>query len=418
VKKQEENEGILAPYRILDLTDEKGFLCGKMFGDLGADVIKIERPGGDPSRNIPPFYYDDPDPEKSLYWFAFNTSKRGITLNIELPEGQELFRKLVKTADFVLESFPPGKMHEFDLDYATLADINPRIIMTSITHFGQSGPYKDYRGSDIVAWAMSGYAKITGDMDHPPLRVPLDQAYRFASAHAAVATMIAHYYRLISGEGQHVDVSVYECAVRANFQEPVFWECTRRLRPRASGFWHGEHILTRVIWRCQNGWVVRPFTGGHIGARENRALVQWMDEEGMASTTLKNVDWPSVDARTISQSEIESLQEPIGQFFLKHTKRELEDGALKRGIRLSAVANTEDLLRNEQFVATNYWVKLNHPELDDVITYPGAFFRSDEIIVKIRRRAPLIGEHNEQIYERELGLSKREILALKRKNIV
>jgi len=138
---QEKIEYMLSPYRVLDLTDEKGFLCGKILGDLGADVIKIERPGGDLARKIGPFYRDVPDPEKSLYWFAYNNNKRGITLNIEAADGCELFKRLVKTADIVIESFAPGYMDDLGLGYSTLSQITDgKTVMTSITPFGQKGP--------------------------------------------------------------------------------------------------------------------------------------------------------------------------------------------------------------------------------------------------------------------------------------
>jgi len=142
---------MLSPYRVLDLTDEKGLLCGKLLGDLGADVIKVERPGGDPARNIGPFYHDETDPEKSLFWFAFNTSKRGIALDIETADGQEVFKRLVQSADSVIESFPPGYMDRLGLGYPALEKVNPGVIMVSITPFGQTGPYKDYKTCDIVA---------------------------------------------------------------------------------------------------------------------------------------------------------------------------------------------------------------------------------------------------------------------------
>ena len=141
----EKQETMLSPYRVLDLTDEKGLLCGKILGDLGADVIKIERPGGDPARNIGPFYHDEPDPEKSLFWFALNTSKRGITLDIEKADGKEIFKKLVKSADFVIESFAPGYLDKLGLGYSELERLNPGIIMVSITPFGQTGPMRTIR---------------------------------------------------------------------------------------------------------------------------------------------------------------------------------------------------------------------------------------------------------------------------------
>lgn len=132
----QENESLLSPYRVLDLTDEKGFFCGRILGDLGADIIKVEPPSGDSSRRISPFYHDIPDPEKSLYWFAYNANKRGITLNIETTDGKEIFKRLVTTADFIIESFPPGYMDKIGLGYDALSEINPRIILTSITPFG------------------------------------------------------------------------------------------------------------------------------------------------------------------------------------------------------------------------------------------------------------------------------------------
>ncbi len=211
----QETEGMLSPYRVLDLTDEKGLLCGKMLGDLGADVIKIERPGGDPARNMGPFYHDEVDPEKSLFWFAFNTSKRGITLDIETTDGQEVFKKLSKTADIVIESFSPGYLDKLGLEYTALEKINPQIIMVSITPFGQTGPYKDYKTSDIVAWAMGGRMQTIGDPDRRPLRISHhSQCYVHAGMEAAVGAMLALYYREMTGEGQQVDVSIQDCVAR------------------------------------------------------------------------------------------------------------------------------------------------------------------------------------------------------------
>ena len=182
----EKAEGMLSTYRVLDLTDEKGLLCGKLMGDLGADVIKIERPGGDAARQLCPFYHDEPDPEKSLFWFALNTSKRGITLDIETLDGQGIFRRLVEDADFVIESFPPGYLDKLGLGYSDLEKINPKVIMVSIAPFGHTGPYKDWKTSDIVAWAMGGQMAPCGEPDRPPYKVSYhSQAYLNAGLDAA-----------------------------------------------------------------------------------------------------------------------------------------------------------------------------------------------------------------------------------------
>jgi len=181
-------------------------ICAKMLGDLGADVIKIEFPGGSPSR-IAPFYKDIYHPEKSLLWFAYNVNKRGITLDISKAKGQELFKQLVNTADIVVESFKPGYMEQLGLGYASLCKIKTNIIMTSITLFGQNGPKANYKGSELTAWASGSYLYICGNSERPPTWISFPQAFLFCGAEAAVGTMTALWHRQVTDEGQHVDVS-------------------------------------------------------------------------------------------------------------------------------------------------------------------------------------------------------------------
>ena len=199
------NEGMLSPYRVLDLTNERGFFSGKLLGDLGADVIKIERPGGDPARRFGPFFHDIPDPEKSLFWMGLNTNKRGITLNIETAAGQAIFKKLCQTADILFESFDPGYMEGLGLGYTALREINPRLIVASVTGFGQSGPYRDYKTPSIVIWSLSGQAYITGDADRPPLSTSYPIPYFFGAMQAAIGALVALYHRVVTGHGQYVD---------------------------------------------------------------------------------------------------------------------------------------------------------------------------------------------------------------------
>src|SRR4030042_2534828 len=172
----EDKTKLLEDCRVLDFSNEWGFLCGKILGDLGADVIKVEKPGGDESRNFGSFYKDIPDQEKNLYWFSYNHNKRGITLNIETETGKEILIKLIEKADILVETFEPGYLEKLGLDYTTLSNINPQLVMTSITPFGQTGPYKDYKGSDLVMMAMSGFMSLLGDPDKPPVRPSLPQS--------------------------------------------------------------------------------------------------------------------------------------------------------------------------------------------------------------------------------------------------
>ncbi len=404
--------------RALDLTNESGFFCGKILAEFGVDVIKIEPPGGDPARNYGPFYHDIPDPEKSLYWFAFNDSKRGITLNIETPEGQDIFKKLVKKADFVLESFPPGYMKRLGLDYPKLSAINPTIIMTAISPFGQTGPYKDYQGTDLIAMAMGGIMSLTGQPGGVPCRLSPNHAYCLGGANAALATMIAYYYRSWSGEGQYVDVALSECAVRENYNEvPVSWEFRHYNAGRHGDLMFRYNVYTRTIWPCQDGHVTWTLFGGTIGASENKQLVGWLEEEGLLGD-LKDIDWDRFGFDGITQATIDRIERPVFELLKRHTKKEIEDESLRRGMRISAVNDVKDLYENIQLRFRNYWQDINHPELGHSVSYPGQLFMSNETKTGPRHRAPLIGEHNREIYGSELGLSEKSLGNLKARGVI
>ena len=409
----------LGPYRALDMTDEKGFLCGRILADLGADVIKVERPGGDPARNVGPFYKDTPDPEKSLYWFAYNSNKRGITLNIETLDGKEIFKRFVKSVDFIIESFPPGHMEELGLGYTTLSETNPSIIMTSITHFGQSGPYGNYKGCDVVDMAMSGYMYICGDPDRPPARISFPQAYLHGGLEAAVGTMMAFHHHQLTGKGQWVDVSIRDSVIRATYNVRPFWDLNRQIIRRQGCMRSGisAFAVQRQTWPCKEGAVTFELLGGVGGARMNRALVQWMDEEGMADDFLKNMDWDNFDMALTTQELLNQINDRFGKLFMEHTSTEIYEEAKKRRIMLYPVTSPKDIVENEQLSSRNFWEEVDHPELGTRITYPGTFVKATETPCNIRRRAPLIGEHNDEVYK-ELGFSEGELLMLKQGGII
>lgn len=410
----EKVEGMLSPYRVLDLTDEKGQLGGKLLGDLGADVIKVEKPSGDPSRNLGPFYHDEVDPEKSLHWFAFNTSKRGITLDIEKPEGQELFKRLAKSADFVIESFPPGYMDSLGLGYPNLKQLNPGVIMIAVTPFGQTGPYSNIKAPDIVLWAMGGRMYAIGDADRPPLRMSHhSQAYIQASLDIAVSAMMALNYRQMTGEGQFVDISIRTALVQSG---EVGWDLRQRIQPRG-GMRNPGVQITRT-WPCKDGLVTWIYMPGQFRAATNVAFVNWMDSEGMANDFLKEFDWENFDYAEVTQEIMDRLEEPTAKFFLSHTKLELLEGAVQHRILFYPQFDTTDLLESVQLNAREYWTNIEHPELATTLTYPGPFAKLSETPIKITRRAPLIGEHNREIYEEELGIPAEEVLKLKQADII
>jgi len=415
---EEKIEGMLSPYRVLDLAGDIGLLCGKILGDLGADVIKVEKPGGEPARNIGPFYHDEPDVEKSLYWFALNTSKRGITLNIESTDGQGIFKKLVKGADFVVETFHPGYLDKIGLGYSQLEKINPGIILVSITPFGQSGPYRDWKTSDIVAWAMGGEMAPFGDADRPPIRVSHPSlAYLDAGADGAMGALMALCYRGTTGEGQQVDVSIQEATAHNNPHHVNNWDLRKILQKRGESLLSGMNHSSKRMWPCKDGYVSWSH-GGSSKVSPSLPLIKWMESEGITSDFIKEFDWSRPDFAQISQEEMDQIDEPTARFFMSHTKAELLEGAVKNQVMLYPVATIADILENPQLAARGFWDKVEHPELGTSITYPGAFGISSEMSPEISRRAPLIGEHNEEIFEKELGISKESLVVLKQAGII
>jgi crotonobetainyl-CoA:carnitine CoA-transferase CaiB-like acyl-CoA transferase len=416
----EPGKTILGSCRVLDLTDGKGFLCGKILADLGADVIKIEKPGGDPSRNIGPFYHEIADPEKNLWWFAYNLNKRGITLDIEKESGRQVFTRLVRTADFVIESFKPGYMDKLGLSYAKLSKINPRIIMTSITPYGETGPYKQFEASDIDVMAMGGLMYITGNPGQAPLRISLPQSFLLASAHGAAASMIAYYYRETSGEGQYVDVSAQECVLWEIANAMPLYELNRNILRRAGSYMSGRWAGTkqRLLWKCKNGYVLFYILGGAFGVKTNRAMVKWMEEENIAPDYLKTFNWDVFDMATQTQEMQDQIEAHIGNLFSLFTKEQLYEQALKRGIMLCPVNTSKDIVENTQLKDRKFWVDIKHPDLSENIQYPGAFARLTETPIAIKRPAPLIGEHNMEIYQKELGLSSSELKKLKDTGVI
>ena len=418
---QEKTETMLGVYRVLDLTDEKGLYCGQLLGSFGADVIKIERLGGDPARNIGPFFHDIPDPERSLFWFAYNTNKRGITLNIETADGREVFKRLVKTADVVVESSPPGYMDKLGLGYSELEKINPGVVMTSITHFGQTGPYKDFQASDLACWAMGGLLYITGDPEKPPVRIShIPFAYLMGSMDGAWATAVALCWRERSGEGQHVDVSIQDSVSKTAWLIHELWEVTGENYQRGSSYykWPNSEVSLRLVWPAKDGYITFMPVFSPARALRMSQLVKWLDDEGMADDFLRGIDWATLDFRFMSRVEGERIQDYFARFFQTKTKAELQEEGRRRDLGLQPICTPEDILEHPQLEARDYWQKLQHAELGATVSYPGRFCLLSETPCKLWCRAPLIGEHNREIYQEELGFSNEELVSLKQAGII
>lgn len=400
----------LGRYRVLDLTDETGVFCTKVLGALGADVIRIERPGGDRTRRIGPFYHDEPGPERSLHWFNYNLNKRSITLNLESTTGQDLFRALVKKADFVVESFRPGYLDGLGLGYRRLSAVNPAVIVTSITPFGSDGPYSQFKGSNLVTSAMGGFLYLCGEADRPPVQIATPVAHVQTGLEAASATLIAHWYRRRTGQGQHVDVSAQECIMGQIVTAIVWWKSLDSLPVRSRlGISAGKRPVLLELLPCKDGWIVCHTTY----ARGRQALREWLATERMEGD-LFDKEWDHIflEGAPVDKEQRRHIDALFGKFALRHTMSELMEGAQKRGIQVAKVSNVAEVIRDPQLQDRGYFVKVAHPELQDHIAYPGAPFKSEKMKWQYYRRAPFVGEHNVEIYQGELGLGQSELATL------
>ncbi len=404
----------LGHLRVLDLSDEKGAYCAKLLADLGADTIKVESPQGDPTRSFGPFLNDVPHPERSLFFFYYNTNKRGITLNIQHPEGQNLLKKLVKTADVVVESFPPGYLAKLGLAFEDLMRINSGLVMASITTFGQYGPHAWFKGSDTIAWAMSGYGAIMGyeDPGLPPVNAPGLQCCHVAGYYAATGILAAIYYRSLSGRGQHIDTSMQEAMATMVETPNVYYSQDGILMKR---FWgYTGDPTERRIFRSKDGYVDL-FTG--LGRRERErwtGLVEWMKSEGMAGD-LEDEQWFD---REYAVAHRNRAYQQIEAWTMTHTGRELFESGQARRQEAAPVNEMPQVLEDPQLRSRGFFVEVEHPEIGGSFAYPGAPYDLQKTPWSIRRRAPLIGEHNSEIYEKELGLSPERIKELQAMGVI
>jgi len=410
---------LLSPYRVLDLTDERGLLCGRILGDLGADVVQVEPPAGSPARRQGPFYGDDPSRDTSLVWWAYAQNKRGITLALETRRGRELIERLAARAHFLVESFEPGYLGGLGLGYDDLRAINPALVVVSITAFGQDGPYARYKDGELVGMSLGGMVYLNGDPDLPPVQIGVPQFYQHGAAAAAAGAMIAHHARQATGEGQHVDVSCQQAVVRSIGNAPASWDLERAIFKRM-GPYRAMSATTfmRTTWQCKDGFVNFQLSGGRAALPSIHALVAWMEEAGMGDPAIHQVDWASLRYGNLTKAMMDVVEPPIQRFFLTRSKDELTRGALERRIFLFPVNSARDILETEHLHARDYFQQVAHPELDRSVTYPGGFVMTDRGRLAIRRRAPALGEHNVEIYCGELGLSRAELLALGSAHVV
>ena len=410
--------GPLSGLRVLELADEKGQFCGKMMADLGADVIKVEPPGGQHTRSVGPFLDDIPHRERSLSFWHYNTSKRGITLDLESPGGRSIFRRLVPSIDIILETHPPGYLPSLGLGYDELASLNPGLIMCSLTPFGQGGPWRDYATSDLLHLAAGGQMASCGydqeDVaDAPPLGPGGGNAWHIASHYAYMGILAALYYRDMSGEGQYIDASVHEaCALTTEGAIAIYistGEVVQRHTGRAAA--PGKTPATQLP-TGDGGWVNTTRSGST--PPRLRQMAEWMDGYGLAQDLLDET------YRTVQGIEDNAahVSQVTAEFFAQLTQEELWHGGQQRDLPWGAIRTMDEIVDDPHLADRGFFVDVEHPELERSFVYPGSAAIYNGSPWRISRRAPLIGEHNLEVLCGELGMSREELTLLAESGII
>ena len=405
----------LSPYTVLDLAEGGFNWCGKVLADLGADVIKVEPPRGSPTRNIGPFVDGMRGKDRSLFWASYCVNKRSVTLDLETEEGAAQLRALASGADILIESFRPGRMAELGLGYDDLCGDNPAMIYTSITPFGQTGPYSQYLATDIVAWSMGGMQYIGGDADRQPVRISAPQAELHAGAQAAAGTMAAFWHSRKTGQGQHVDVSMQTAVVWTLMNATPFPPLHKTNVERNGAFRSRGHISLRQVFGCRDGYLSVVASG-----RTLRALTEWMEEEGTAPGWLLEIDWDDWNPGAINEDDLDGIdqfnrvQSQMEDFLASKFKNDVYLRAIERKMLLAPCQTVRDISGSIQLEARGFWRELEYPELKRNLTHLGPFINMNESPIQIRRRAPGIGEHNGEILSASSQIKSRR--SAKRRN--
>jgi crotonobetainyl-CoA:carnitine CoA-transferase CaiB-like acyl-CoA transferase len=410
---------LLKGLRMLDLADEKGAVAGKIFADMGADVIKVEPPDGCSTRRIPPFLDDTPGPDRSLYALAYHAGKRSVTANLDSGDGRALVTQLAAKCDFLVESHPVGYLDSIGLGYEELARGNPRLIYASITPFGDKGPGRDYQWADIITWAAGGMMYMMGSEGKPPIQMSQPQAGLHAGAEAAVASLIAHYPRQVDGQGQRIVVDMQACIVWTLMNEQAM-PILHGSRIERTGVYTGAGDTRRkMVYKCKDGHISTLIAGGALGGASTRALVTWMNEKGFAAEWMVQKDWTAwvpgmfMQLTDRDKFEIADLEERIQKFFLTMTKQEIYEGTLKRRILLAPVATVADIAADRQLEVREFFVDIEHETVGRRLRFPGAFAKLSVTPVGPAGRAPSIGEHNREVYCGLLGLAPARLTELR-----
>jgi crotonobetainyl-CoA:carnitine CoA-transferase CaiB-like acyl-CoA transferase len=400
-------EGILADVKVLEIAHApSGAFSAKLLADQGADTIKVEPPGtGDEARLEPPFIDGEPHPDRSTTFLALNTNKRGITLDLEQPAGRELFLKLAADADVVIESFQPGHLARLGLGYDALKAQNPKVILLSISYFGQDGPYAQYNGDDLIAQAMGGFLyAVTGPADKPPMGTALEQMELTAGRNGVIAVMAALLRRDDTGEGGHIDVSVMEAAISTPSMLIQNYSYLGRSPRRGAGdkfVMDGMHLPTR------DGEVTLTTAG--TGGKPMQVWAEFLGEPRLLD--------PKFATRASRNDNWAELRDLVAPKLMQWNNLDLMRETMARGLVIGLVQSPEQVVDSPHLTERGFFVELDHPEVG-TLKYPGTGFFFDGVNpMQKTRAAPRLGEHNAEVFGR-LGVSNEALQRLRSARVI
>lgn len=414
------SRGLLNGLRVLEISDEKAAQCGKLLAAQGAEVIKIEPPWGDPSRQYGPFVHDRPDPELSLHFWHYNVNKRGVTLDLSSPRGADVFQQLVAGADIVVDATPIDFLRQHRLDYPALRELKAGLMMVSVTPFGQDGPYRDYKSSDLIHLAMGGIMAICGydpaedgTYDTPPIAPQMWHAYHIASHYAFIGLLGALFHRNQTGAGQFIDISIHEsCSANTEFSMPFYMYNeinVQRLTHRHAY----PDVTLPVAHRAADGYYV--CAGSIPSPTSMRSAARMVIDHGVTGPEL--LERLADDAFAVSYEAREEVIGYVKQYIATHTAEEAYHTAQSYDLAWGAIRRPEDNLQDAQFRARGNIAELEHEGLGK-LPYTTAPWLSEDVPWLVHHRAPRLGEHNQAIYGAELGLGPDDLTSLRDQGVI
>ena len=394
--------GMLEGIKVLDISEDiAGSFCARLLADYGADVLKLEPPTGAKLRRMGPFYNDQPDPEKSLFYFPLNLNKKGATLNLNTVTGQSIFKRLAEHVDIIIETYTPDYLPSLGLGHADLAHVNPSLIMTSITPFGQDGPYKDYKGGEIIEYAMSMVMSISGIEGEAPLKHGGFQAQYQGGLFGAAATSMALFAQSNTGIGEHVDVSIVECLASTMMATQTIYPFVGATQARRRS--EGDAFSNPMP--CKDGWIIVQAGGGATW----EDLANFFDAPELLEPRFAEPGQRSDNGVEMDEIIINSIKD--------RGKWELFTKAADARMLFGLVQTPSELVDCPQLKSRDFFREIHHPVMGDMIV-PAELFKLSETPYQLHKSSPTLGQHNHEIYVEGLGYSTEEFCQLRQLNVI